>query len=189
MRVRLLLLPLLLVSCTRQNDTFKPRIVVTSDASIGRNAKKDFELKGYVFDDKGVSEIKVNGQTIQLQAGNNKIAPFVYQAQLKGDKADNVFELSARDISGNESHLKLSVPVDEGRPNIRITRFEKDGNTIRISGVATDNNQVQEIKVDGTRISITPSNRVEFYAETTGVYADIEATDGAGNVTQYRARP
>ena len=57
-----------------------------------------------------------------------------------------------------------------------------------MSGVASDNNRVSQILIDGNRLNISPGQKVEFYAETTGIYADLTVIDVAGNKTTKRAQ-
>ncbi|GAA5532849.1 hypothetical protein [Deinococcus aluminii] len=182
----LLLLVPLLGGCTRTTDTFKPRIVVTSPDGGGVSRARSFTVQGYALDDQGVTQITVDGQAIPIKPGSRKIANFAFQTQLKDTRSE--YTITARDKAGNESTLVLPVAVDSVPPAIKVTRFERDGNVIRVTGVATDNSRVAQISVDGNRLNITPGTRVDFYAETSGSYADIQVTDGAGNVTKLRAR-
>ena len=91
-------------------------------------------------------------------------------------------------IAFNVSALSLPVRVDTVKPTIKVTKLERDGQTIRVSGVATDDQRVAQVIVDGIRLNITPGTRVEFYAETTGTYADIQVRDTAGNTVKMRAQ-
>ncbi|AZI41883.1 hypothetical protein EHF33_03225 [Deinococcus psychrotolerans] len=181
----LLILPAALLSCARESDQFKPHIIITSPEGGAVSANKSFTLKGYVLDDKAVALLKVQGEKVPIKAGS-KIAPFSYQTSIKGDTT--TLSLLALDSSGNKTTLELPLRVDNTPPVIRVTKFERDNKIIRVSGVVTDNTSVAQVSVDGSVLNITPGNSTEFYAETTGTYADIEAKDGAGNVAQLRAR-
>lgn len=183
-----LLFPLavLLGACNRTLDTFQPRIVITSPDGGGVSRAQDFVVKGYVLDDQGVKKLTVEGRPIPLQGGTAKLANFVFKTQIQGSRGE--YTIRARDAAGNESVLRLPVSVDGTNPVIKVTRFERERNVIRVTGVATDDNRVAQVVVDGNRLNITPGPRVDFYAETTGVYADIEVRDAVGNVTKLRAR-
>lgn len=181
----LLLLAPLLGSCTRTTDTFKPRIVITSPDGGDVGRVRSFTVKGYALDDQGVAQITVDGKAIPIQPGSRKIAYFQFPAQLAG--ARRQYTVRARDKAGNESTLVLPIAVDTTPPAVQVTRFKRAGNVVRVTGVATDNNRVAQVSVDGNRLNITPGTRVDFYAETTGNYADLQVTDGAGNVTKLRA--
>ncbi|AWN23955.1 hypothetical protein DKM44_12550 [Deinococcus irradiatisoli] len=181
----LLILPALLCGCSREYDQFKPHIIITSPEGGAVSANKSFTLKGYVLDDRSVALLRVQGEKVPIKAGS-KIAPFTYQTSVKGNAT--TYSLVALDSAGNKTTLNLPLTVDTTPPTIRVTKFERDGNTIRVSGVVTDNTSVAQVSVDGSTLNIIPGLSSEFYAETSGVYADIQAKDGAGNVAKVRAR-
>lgn len=183
----LLLLAPLLGGCARTADTFAPRIMVTSPDGGGVSRARSFTIRGYAFDDQGVTQITVNGRPIPIQPGSRKIARFEFTTQVAGGRGQ--YTIGARDAAGNRSTFVLPVTVDGTPPVIQVTRVERDRNAVRVTGVATDDNRVAEVSVDGKRLNVTPGTRVDFYAETTGVYADITVTDGAGNVAKLRAQP
>lgn len=185
----LLLAPLLgalLSGCARTADTFKPRIVVTSPDGGGVGRARSFTVKGYALDDQGVTRVTVDGKAIPIQPGSRKIANFTFQTQVQGTRGE--VTIGALDAAGNKSVLVLPVTVDAAPPTIRVTRFERSGNVVRVTGVATDSNRVAQVLVDGNRLNITSGSRVDFYAETSGVYADLQAIDAAGNVARLRAQ-
>lgn len=176
----------LLASCAGRSDTFKPRIVVTNPDGGGASTTRSFVVSGYVFDDQGVRSVEVQGVNVPLQAVGEKIQPFSFRTLIQGDRAE--YSIRASDTSGNVSVLNLPVRVDTVKPSVRVTRLEREGKTIRISGVATDDQKVAQVSVDGTRLNITPGTRVEFYAETSGAYAEIQVRDAAGNTVKLRAQ-
>ncbi|GAA4003378.1 hypothetical protein GCM10022631_12810 [Deinococcus rubellus] len=178
-------LPLLLIGCAREVDQFKPHIIIISPEGGAISANKSFTLKGYVLDDRAVALLLVQGEKVPIKAGS-KIAPFTYQTSLKGNAS--TLSLVALDSSGNKTTLDLPLRIDTTPPVIRVTSLERDGKVIRVSGVVTDNASVAQVSVDGSVINTTPGTSTEFYAETSGEYADIQAKDGAGNVTNLRAR-
>ncbi len=176
----------LLSGCSRTTDTFAPRIVISSPSDGGMSPSKTPTVRGYALDDTGVTRITVNGKSIPIQTGSRKIANFQFSAQVSG--ASTVYELVAYDAAGNKSRLSLPITVDAQKPAINLKAFERSGRVIRVSGIATDNVQVAQVLVDGNRLNITPGKRVEFYAETSGIYADIEVYDAAGNRSFVRAQ-
>jgi len=181
-----LLTPALLASCAARSDAFKPRIVVTSPDGGAASNTGSFVVSGYVLDDQGVRSLKVQGVNVPLEAAGEKIQPFSFRTLIRG--ANATYTIEATDVSGNTSTLPFQVRVDTVKPGVKVTRLERSGQTIRLSGVATDDQKVVEVMVDGTRLNITPGARVEFYAETSGVYADVSVRDAAGNVVKLRAR-
>ncbi|GGS15300.1 hypothetical protein GCM10008961_03330 [Deinococcus knuensis] len=180
----LLTLAAVLAGCSRTTDTFTPHISVTSDGNASR--EQSFLIQGYVLDDVGVTQVAVDGKPIPIQPGSDKLARFQFRTMLSTPTGK--YTITARDAAGNEGKLVLPVSVDPVRPVIRVTRFERSGGVVRVAGTVTDNNRVAQILVDGNRLNITPGNSVDFYAETTGIWADIEAADAAGNRTTLRAR-
>lgn len=175
---------LLLSGCARTTDTFKPRISISS--AVGVSREKSVLVDGYALDDTGVTQITVDGKPIPILPGSRKLARFQFKTLIEGTQGK--YTIAARDAAGNESTLVLPISVDTVKPTIQVTRFEKSGNTIRVSGVAGDEGGVAQVLVDGNRLNITPGPRVEFFAETTGIWADIVVIDTAGNQATLRAR-
>ncbi|WP_075830392.1 hypothetical protein [Deinococcus marmoris] len=175
---------LLLSGCARTTDTFKPRISISSAVGVAR--EKSFLVDGYALDDMGVTQITVDGKAIPILPGSRKLAHFQFKTLIEGTQGK--YTIKAFDAAGNVGVLVLPISVDAVKPTIQITRFEKSGNAIRVSGVAGDNSGVAQVLVDGNRLNITPGPRVEFFAETTGIWADITVIDTAGNQATLRAR-
>lgn len=180
------LAPALLVGCARSTDNFTPRIVISGSEGGALAQSAETAVRGYALDDVGVTEIRVDGQRVAIEPGSRKIANFQFQPQPKTGKAQHV--VTAKDAAGHEGKVTITVTVDATRPQIQVTSYTRVRNVIRLSGVATDNNRVTQILVDGNRLNITPGPRVEFYAETSGIYADLEVIDAAGNVAKRRAQ-
>lgn len=184
----LALLPcvLLLGACARPTDDFKPRIVVVQPDSGSVSRQSSLVVKGYVLDDERVASLSVNGQPLALTEGSAKIRPFSFRTQIGSGRAK--YTLEARDGAGHLTTLVLPLQYDATPPGLTIDKVERDGTTIRLSGVATDNLKVASISVDGNRLSTGTGTRVPFFAETTGAYADVEVRDAAGNVTKKRVQ-
>ncbi len=179
-------LALLLGACARPSDDFKPRIVVVQPESGSVSRQASAVVKGYVLDDERVAGLTVNGQPLTLTQGSAKIRPFSFRTRIGTGRAR--YTLVARDSAGHQTTLQLPLQYDPTPPGLSITNVEHDGNTIRLSGVATDNVKVASVTVDGNRVSIGTGTRVPFFAETTGIYADVEVRDAAGNITKQRVR-
>ncbi|CAM4076698.1 hypothetical protein [Deinococcus frigens] len=177
---------LLLGGCARTTDTFKPRISISSTTGGSVSREKSFLVDGYALDDTGVTQITVDGKPIPILPGSRKLARFRFKTLIEGSQGK--YTIKARDAAGNEATLVLPISVDTVKPTIEVTRFEKSGNAIRVSGVASDNTGVAQVLVDGNRLNITPGQRVEFFAESTGIWADITVIDTAGNQATLRAR-
>jgi hypothetical protein len=176
----------MLTGCSPRTDTFKPRIVVTAPDGGGASTTRSFVVSGYVLDDQGVKSLAVQGTNVPLQAPGEKIQPFSFRTLIAGNSAK--YTIKATDTSGNVAVLDLPVRVDTIKPKVRIVRTEREGQTLRVSGIASDDQRVSQVIVDGNRLNITPSKQVEFYAETSGRFADIQVKDGAGNTVKLRAQ-
>lgn len=175
-----------LAGCAREADTFRPRIVVTEPAAGSVSRQNSSVVRGYVIDDKAVREVRVNGQPLTLREGSRKIVPFAFKTSTTSNRANYIIEAS--DNAGLSAKVELPLRYDPNPPKLEITKFEREGNTLRVTGVATDDVKVATISVDGSRLGITTGRRVPFYAESTGQYADIVVTDAAGNTTKKRVQ-
>lgn len=175
-----------LSACSRTADNFTPRIVVSGieGGMVAQSGKS--AVRGYVLDDTGVAKITVDGQNVPIEAGSRKIANFSFEPQDKKGKA--TYEIKATDAAGHVGTSEIEVVIDTTPPQVKVRGLTRSRNIVRISGVALDNNRVTQILIDGNRLNITPGRKVEFYAETTGIYADLEAIDAAGNRTKLRAQ-
>lgn len=179
------LLILSLGACARQQDDFKPRIVITEPAAGSVSRASDTVVRGYVIDDIGVAKVQVDDTTLPTQ-GSRRIASFGFKTKVSGARAK--YTIRATDVSGLSTTLELPLRFDGEAPTFKISKFERQGKTIRITGTASDNTKVVYVGVDGNRIAINPGRAVSFYAETTGIWADLEVRDAAGNVTKQRLR-
>lgn len=175
-----------LSACSRTADNFTPRIVISgAEAGVVAQSAKT-AVRGYVLDDTGTTQITVDGQNVPIAAGSRKIANFSFEPQGKNGKTS--YLIKATDAAGHVGNAEIEVVIDAVPPQIKVRSFTRIRNIVRISGVALDNNRVTQILIDGNRLNITPGQKVEFYAETTGIYADLEAVDAAGNRTKFRAQ-
>ena len=57
----ILLLPLFLASCIRENDSFKPKIIITQPEADSISGSGVQLVKGYALDNQGIDRIEVNG--------------------------------------------------------------------------------------------------------------------------------
>lgn len=172
----------LLCACSRAADHFSPRISITSPVN-GIVKSYPVVIAGYVMDDVGITKMTINDQPLPQSGGTEKIARFQY----KTDKRDvTKYTIKAYDPSGHVSTSVIQLKLDQKKPSFSIKNFERRGRTIRIIGVATDDTEVTSLTIDGRPVVISPARRVEFQAETTGVYADLAVYDAAGNKATLR---
>ncbi|WP_110887223.1 hypothetical protein [Deinococcus yavapaiensis] len=175
----------LLASCTREADTFRPRIVITEPEAGSVSRQASTIVKGFAMDDHGVAELLVNGRPLPT-AGSSKIAAFEFRTDIASNRTN--YTIKATDTSGKSVTVDLPLRFDPTPPKLEITKFEKEGKTLRVTGTATDDVKVASITMDGSRLTINPGRRVPFYAEATGIYVDIVVTDAAGNKLSRRVQ-
>ena len=177
---------IMLAGCAREADTFQPRIIITQPEVGSISRQNSSIVRGYVMDDRGVESIRVNNQPLQLREGSRKIVPFAFKTSTTTNRADYVIE--ATDSAGHTVKVELPLRFDPNPPKLEITKLERDGTTLRITGVATDDVKVAAITVDGSKLGVSGRRSVPFYAESTGQYVDVVVTDVAGNKTTKRVQ-
>lgn len=178
----------LLSACSRGEDRFSPRIVITSSSSNGVTATREFLVQGYVIDDQAVTGLTANGKALPVGDGTRKIVNFEFKSQLDKGSKKGIFIIRANDASNHVSSVEKTVILDRTNPTIKIKSFRRNGKLITLSGIATDNHSILQVLVDGNRLNISPDRSVEFYAETTGTYADLVVMDSVGNQVSKRLR-
>lgn len=173
-----------LVSCSRTVDNFAPRISITSPEG-GASKTKVAVIAGYAMDDTGITKLTLNDKPLQRTGGTDKIAYFKINTDLTAGKGQYI--IKAYDREGHVGTSTLNLKVDSQKPTLSIKSFERGrGGVLRVTGVATDNVQVAAVLIDGKPATISPQKRVNFQGQTTGLYADIEVRDSAGNKATLR---
>jgi hypothetical protein len=155
-------------SCSRQTDSFPPQIVITSPASDTVTPRSNLVIKGYAWDDKGIFKLVLNGQTDLLAKGalaaqrGRKIVQFSIPADsLPGGQVS--YSLRAVDGGRRSATREIRVTVDNVAPKLQIVNVDSQADTIAVSGVATDNQRVARVAVNGEPLNVSPGGRVEFY--------------------------
>jgi hypothetical protein len=184
-----LALLLTLIGCSRETDTFAPQIVITKPANESVTPNSRLTIEGYVWDDKGIQKLVLNGTTDLLAKGplaaqrGRKIVKFSFPASpLAGDKVS--YELRAVDTKARSSTREIKVTVDTQKPTLSIQTVDSQLTTVAVSGLAKDNQKVNGVSVNGDPLNISPGQSVSFYAviprsrRSTIVFT---AKDGVGN--------
>lgn len=185
----LLLLPAALAGCARQESSFRPHIVIMQPEAGAVSRRAQIVVRGYVLDDGAVARVRVNGVDLPLRAGSAKIRPFQFNASAgSGGSGSGDYLIEATDGDGLTTSLKLPIRYDATPPQLDISKIERDGATLRITGTATDDTKVVSVAVDGSKLSVPPGQRVPFYAQASGTSVAVVVTDAAGNVTSKRVR-
>jgi hypothetical protein len=164
----LLTIAALLMGCNRQSDSFAPQIVITSPASDTVTPRSNLVIKGYAWDDKGVTKLVLNGSTDLLAKGalsaqrGRKIVYFALPADsLSGGKVS--YELRAVDAGKRSAIREIKVTVDAVLPQLRIDSVDSQADAVAVSGTATDNQKVSRIAVNGEPLNVSPASKVQFY--------------------------
>jgi hypothetical protein len=190
-RVPLLLVvsSLLLFSCARVTDSFAPQIVITKPASDTVTPRSNLTIEGYVWDDKGVMKLVLNGTTDLLAKGplaaqrGRKIVKFSFAADsLAGGKVS--YELRAVDSGKRSASREIKVTVDTKVPTLEIGNIDSQLESVAISGTARDNQKISQVIVNGEPLNVSPGVEVPFYTVITrNRRRTIEfiVKDGVGN--------
>lgn len=106
---------------------------------------------GYVLDDVGVMQIKVNDQFVIIE-GSYKIVNFKFQFDVKNGKVEYIIMVC--DVVGYISKEIVIVVVDMILLQIQVKLFNCVGNLIWVLGVVIDNICVVQILIDGNWFNI-----------------------------------
>ena len=172
--------------CARQDDTFRPHIIITQPEAGSVSRQNSSVVRGYAIDDQAIAGLSVNGTALKLPTGRRKIVPFAFKASATSNRAD--YTIEATDNAGERAKLTLPLRYDPNPPSIEITKVERDGGALRVTGVASDDVKVASVTVDGSKLSVSPGRQVPFYAEASGDAVDVTVMDAAGNTTVKRVR-
>jgi len=186
-RLALVLFLIPLSSCSRDQDGFKPRIVIEQPEAGMVSATGNTTVKGYAFDDRGVQRIEVNGKALYVapQTAANvtnkgeRIRPFEFKTGGSGEQLSYVIKVT--DVGGLSSSKELPLTVDLQKPTLEIVKAERRNSVSRISGVASDNQKVRSILVDGSALDLKPAPKREFYIEVPQARVTITVLDAVGN--------
>ena len=175
-----------LCGCGGKPDTFRPRIVITVPDGGGASITRNFLISGYVLTDRGVKSVSVQGVNLPVQKNGTKIQAFTFRTAISGAAAS--YTIRATDVSGNVSTRLLPVRVDTVKPRFQSVKVEHSGTTLRVTGIASDDQRVSQVLANGNRLNITPGLQVEFFVEAPGPQIDLQVIDAAGNTAHFRAQ-
>ena len=186
-RLALFLFILPLSSCSREQDGFKPHIVIEQPEAGMVSRSGNTVVKGYAFDDRGVGKIEVNGRALfvapktaaNLKNKGERIRRFTFQTS--GTEAKLSYVIKVTDVGGLVSTRELPLTVDLKKPTLEIIKAERRNNVTRIAGIAADNLKVRSILLDGAALDLKPAPKREFYVETSQATVTITVLDAVGN--------
>ena len=178
---------LVFTSCARDADDFNPQIVITAPASGAVTPDSKLEVKGYVWDDKGVQKLVLQGSQdlmakppLSNQRGK-KLVRFSFPLP-NIEVGENRFELRAVDVNGRSAKRELELNVDAKKPVLSDLRLEGEVDSVTVSGRAEDNIKVSKVIINGTPLNIAPNSSVVFYASVPRTRVlNIVIEDSVGN--------
>jgi hypothetical protein len=182
----MLLLPLALASCVRENDSFKPKIIITQPEADSISGSGVQLVKGYALDNQGIDRIEVNGIPLFVSpksasegTGGVRIQNFAFKTEVKSGQAAYVIQVT--DVDGLKTSKSLPIQVDTTSPTLQINQSERRAGVTRIAGKALDNLKVKRVFLDGNPLDVRPGSSVDFYVESNNPSVVISAQDTVGN--------
>ena len=178
---------LVFTGCARDQDDFNPQIVITSPASGAVTPNSKLEVKGYVWDDRGVQKLVLQGSQDLMakpplsNERGKKLVRFSFPLP-NIEAGSNTFELRAVDVSNRSAKRELELNVDAKKPTLTQLNVEGGVDTVTVSGRAEDNVKVSKIIINGTALNIAPNSSVVFYANVPRTRVlNIVVEDSVGN--------
>jgi len=160
-------------------DSTKHKAVVNLGGGPRPTPKTEKGVSIYIHDWYGAGR---HAMVVSMKSGEYKANPKDYKAEppLTGD-VSRVMEAPA----GLE-FPKLLDPVDDIPPTTVITRTEKIGGKLRVSGTCSDNGTVKRVLVNGIEAKSTGANFTEWEVEidmpASGMKLSAHGEDTAGNI-------
>ena len=191
-----LLLALSLAGCAREVDNFNPQIVITQPLAGAILSNTKTIVKGYAYDDKGISKLVVGDKDLLSEAAfreqrGRKLVRFAFTASSL-EPGRVAYQLRAVDSSGRSAEREIELISDTVKPKLEGVQLEGQIDTVSITGKATDNVKVARISVEGIPLNVTSAPNVPFYAVVPrSRNITVVVTDSVGNTFQqdFRAPP
>ncbi len=133
-----------------------------------------------------ISSIRVNGQRLFIELAEQKTQ---FSRDLRLKPGANKVVVEAIDLIGKSLQKELLLNVDVEHPGVGILdAVRKGADSVTISGVATDNVGISQLRIDQEPHAIDrPGPETEFRVEAAlGDTVAVQATDLAGNTTSTK---
>ncbi len=167
-------------------DALPPRITVDAPADGLLTNALAVEVRGVAESKNQVATLEVNGEAQLIDAAAAS-QPFVQPTPLT--PGQNVIEIVAKDLLGNQSRARVNVLVDREGPVVVIDRASRaGGGRIRIEGTVYDNVRLGPLEINGQPTPVSSGTESTFAAEVpaSATAFQIEAADAVGNLTRVR---
>ncbi len=144
-------------------DIGGPTLTMKSPTAELCTTASSVTVSGTVTDDTEVEIVTINGTLVMLTSTENPDDPneVSFSTTVALSSGSNEIQVIATDTSGNTASVTSMVYKDSGPPVIDwtpadgTTTFET---TITVEGTATDDNEITEIKVNGSDVSFSSTN-------------------------------
>jgi TolB-like protein len=140
-------------SLTIHVDREGPVITIAEFKSLSKDTRAKVAISGSVYDDSGISELKINGQSIAVGKGTD----ILFSRKLVPD--NNYLELTARDRLGNQTSATI--------PLARATVAKMP---VMLAGIAADTNDLFLAGLFGPADNRPPTINLKGWAGTQTVF-------------------
>ena len=178
---------LLLTSCFARPDALAPIITIYAPANGAVQRSGDTVVRGYAMDDEGVESVLVNGAEMLSENAfgadkGKRLVEFAFKPTEQGEGTFSA-NIIARDRSGRETTLAYQLSIDQTPPTVELAApTDIGGGRLRVSGVASDNDEVKSITIGGEAVQFIPAAEYTFSVDVTaGEGLSVEVSDQAGN--------
>lgn len=148
-------------------------------------SKLEIDVAGVVTDDSYVSEVAIDGKPVFIELAEKKIH---FSGRVKLKPGENQILITATDLTGKTSFVKIPVTVDRQGPLLSIESIKQLGHDqFELSGRISDKNGVAQLKFSDKSIAIENKNEMPYTVVINGAPGTkvvFEATDIAGNTTR-----
>jgi hypothetical protein len=163
---------------TVRKDSDGPRVSYTSpfETDVGRPGSTvqigtaKTTLAGDLRDLSGIQIVRIERTYRWTFAGQSERSRRTYRLESPGENfsqpllfgvGENDLKVELVDVHGQRTTHQITVTVvDDAKPSIDLDRFEREGDTLRVAGVVSDNVKVRSFAVR------TPSGRKSVLTET-----------------------
>lgn len=178
-----------------RSDSLAPIITIYDPPSGTTRTTNDLTIKGYALDDKGIEAIRVNGSDLladplyQGERGKKLIEFRFRMPELR--EGEMTSTIVAEDTKGRVTTLNYQLQIDTTPPVLQLNEVTQvNSSTVRVRGVATDNDQVSSIMIGGEALLFAPTAEHSFNLDVPSSEGlSITVSDRAGNVLVQPLNP
>lgn len=166
-------------------DKEPPVVRLQSPAKGLLTSKLEIDVAGVVTDDSYVSEVAIDGKPVFIELAEKNIH---FSSRVKLKPGENQILITATDLTGKTSFVKIPVTVDRQGPLLSIESIKQSGHDqFELRGRISDKNGVAQLKFSDKSIAIENKNEMPYTVVVNGAPGTkviFEAVDIAGNTTR-----